>query len=57
MPNSDRETQTPVAFINEWTEQDLEDVTKLSMQYANEVYPYDERELVRDWFLVSSRCL
>jgi hypothetical protein len=47
------ESQTPIDDGNEWTEEDLEDVTKLSIEYANEVYPYDERELVRGWFLVS----
>jgi len=55
VPNSDEETQTPIDDSNEWTEEDLEDVTKLSIEYANEVYPYDERELVRDYFLISSR--
>jgi hypothetical protein len=64
MKNKEQESQTPINESDDWSDEDIEDTRRVSMEYANELYPEDfedeadsERELVRDWFIVSSKTL
>jgi hypothetical protein len=64
MKNKEQKSQTPINESDDWSDEDIEDIRRVSMDYANQLYPEDfedeaasEREPVRDWFIVSSRTL
>jgi hypothetical protein len=65
MENKEPESQTPINESNDWSDEDIEDITRVSMEYANELYPEDdfeneaesERKLVKDLLIVSSKTL